>query len=396
MSIKRTISDTDFLYQPHTFKKFKHHQQERDDHIDEKETKDPEQQDDQDEEKEPDWSGYAQQLYQQGVVVIPLPDTIPFPTLKHLKETIYSFKEVKPILESTNQDEKEPHRPVLSYFGAMSCPSSFHNTMVRDLRSALHPLAKKLLQHHPDAMTSSTPYRFHQLFDRLSWRLKDKMPGTKESAHRDQSPHKKPGDHIFGGWINLDDSPFAYPQRFTCIPGTHNDQDADCKTGFAKLDPKTIDESRFQTILIPPRSWIIFSQNIIHQVNPKKPLLDSFRLYTGFRLTQHKSPLQSDLLEVMKNQAVPQLPSGQSPVMIESLHWCKYMRVVEWSTRVFRSEVLRSYIPKKTRGDSSAPTTSEQLFVVETRMKSLADYGFSLYPSYSPNETALYFPQPLF
>ena len=68
-----------------------------------------------------------------------------------------------------------------------------------------------MLQRDPDL-------KFEQVIDRMMFRRAGQSASAK-SWHRDESLHAKEGDHIFGGWINLDD----FNQTFSGIPESHSE-----------------------------------------------------------------------------------------------------------------------------------------------------------------------------
>lgn len=94
-------------------------------------------------------------------------------------------------------------------FGALGNPASFHNPVVRHLRTNMMFRAINLFG--PIAGEK----KLEQLINRMSIRRQGTSLG-KESWHRDQD-QCLPGDFIFSGWVNLD---LQNEQRFSCIPGS--------------------------------------------------------------------------------------------------------------------------------------------------------------------------------
>ena len=136
----------------------------------------------------------------QGYTVIPLLD---HSINDRFLETLKKFPE---ITQNTTQY-------VLGGFSALGNPASFHNDLVRELRLQAHGPVQSVLSEFADP-----GQKFEQIPDRMMFRPKGQVP-TAESWHRDESKLAKPGDKIFGGWLNLD----SKSQYFSCCPGTHLD-----------------------------------------------------------------------------------------------------------------------------------------------------------------------------
>jgi hypothetical protein len=64
----------------------------------------------------------------------------------------------------------------------------------------------------------------------------------------------------------------------------------------------------------------MFKHGVVHQVKAGKVKTDSFRLFTGFRITKETTPLFSNLDMVCEENNVPFLPSGQLPAMYSTIH----------------------------------------------------------------------------
>ncbi len=200
----------------------------------------------------------------------------------------------------------------LGGFGALGIPSSFHHPDIRFMRTLIYDLVKPQLK--------GTHKNLELLFDRVSVR----RPNTsisKESWHRDICPNAKEGDVILGGWINLD--PIGTPpQYFSCSPGSQIDIEKN--TGFVKEK----EPSSKKVYEIPPGHIILFHQNILHEIKPQKNKTFSYRLYLGWRLTNHEDPL-FDNDSIIKHQSLPYLPSGQLPPMYAKLHWVNHKHMIE-------------------------------------------------------------------
>jgi len=301
---------------------------------------------------------FAAEYHQRGVVVIPAlsPDELQaynahfqyamtqFPEYLHTPETVY----------------------VLGGFGAFGNPASFHHPAVRHLRYRLMSTAIPLF-------TAIAPGMYiEQLFDRTSVRRKGTAPSA-ELWHRDKSPTT---DTVLGGWVNLD---LNNTQNFSCVPGTHNE--VVTGAGFEKFTPEEGREFKERRKLIecPPGHWIVFNQHLVHEVLSKKAQQDSLRQYIGFRLTRSTAPL-FDNTTVFIEQGVPLLPSGQRPPMYAANHASFFPDMLDsWSKETFQPVCLHE--------------TNRGRLRVNRFMKSLAAYGFPLYPAYSPDEMAIMTPQ---
>ncbi len=314
---------------------------------------------------------FAKILFEKGVVVLPVFNKNEIAKWnKQFKESLLAFREYNnPTLNTIY---------VYGTLGSLGNPSSFHNPFVRQLRmyimSEANPLFRSL------EFLGGKHRNLEQLFDRMGIRKK----GTKtqsENWHRDVYSYPFKGDDIFGGWINLD---VEKSQYFSCVPGTHKDQITE--TGFAKI--KEEDIKKYQTskqlIEIPPGHWIIFYQQLVHEVIPRKMTDDSYRSYIGFRLTESNQSLYEHK-DTIQNQGVPQfLPGGMAIKMYANLNIAYQLnQLIEWS-KIFKEKCLQEKISKK---------TGKTYKIVAQQMKSLKEYGFPLYETYSIEEKKIMSPQ---
>ena len=283
-----------------------------------------------------------------------------------------------------------------------------------------------------------------QLFDRMSER-KAGSTLTAESWHRDQAPECDTQADVFGGWVNFD---LDAPQYFSCVPGTQRlartsaprptkpavatpsrrrrapkpsssssslssvppsaspppvsppgdedaeDDDADpIAAGFSRVGPHetALYEKTKVEIEIPPGSWVVFNQSLVHEVRRQKTKLkrDSVRVYLGFRLGVCRAPL-FPVDRVLTTQAVPPLPSGQRPPMYAQLAWlgpASRTAIAEWSRTSFVAKAL------VTRTVASGPTAGTAYRVVPQHMPSLLDLDLPLYVGYTAAERSLLMPR---
>ena len=315
-------------------------------------------------------SADAQTLWTQGVVVLPIFEQKELIDWNHrFKKELIQFPEYKNPTLSTIF--------VYGAFGALGNPSSYHNLMVRDLRQKMMSIAHPLFNALEQVSGRTDKRLLEQLFDRMCIR----RAGTKttaESWHRDIKGKLPETDDIFGGWINLD---LDRTQYFSCIPGTHNEKGV--KSGFAQIDPDKVDKTKKQIFSVPPGHWVVFYQQIIHEVIPRKMIADSYRVYLGFRLTASDQPLY-DNKKIIEDQGVPQLPGGMPAPVYAARNVNFHLRqLIEWS-QIFRSDLLETKKNKK----------SGNIYQIIPRfMKSLKECQLPLYPPYSNEEKKIMTPQ---
>lgn len=253
------------------------------------------------------------------------------------------------------------------YFGAMSHPSSFHNPFVRKIRRSIMKDAVRVFQH--------SSKKLEQLIDRMVVRKK----GTKcasEQWHRDVSPSKLEGDTVYGGWVNLD---IDNEQGFSCVVGTHFKTGKETKeTGFCKFtdDEKQEFKDKKTIVKVPAGCMIIFDQSIVHEILPRTSPIESYRLYTGWRLTEGNLPLHGydELRDAIKHQGLVRLPGGEIPFMYAK------------NTIRFRREVAQKFsstIKKICREDDG---------LVHRNMRSLKEYEFPMFEKYRREDLELLFP----
>lgn len=322
-------------------------------------------------------------LQRDGIAVIPvnwMDGARRAKVRQDFERTVRSFPEFK-----QNADQF-----VLGGFSAFGNPASFHNLFVRSIRQyamyELVPLFKALV----DSQANPGEWRLEQVVDRMMWRPVG-LSATAESWHRDEADLAKEDDMVFGGWWNFDD----IDQGFSCIPGTHREVSG--HKGFVTIKSKEeklalTNDPRKRLVKIPPGHIMIFYENLLHEVLAKarkKGQPDQMRQFLGWRVTKDDTPLYpvGDLFE---RQGVMQLKSGQTPPMYAKLHWTNWKPKLEkFSTDNMVPRVLEA----KTVKSKTSKDAGKVFNVVEREMRSLADYGFPLYPKYAPHEISMHVPR---
>ena len=328
---------------------------------------------------------------------------------KQYIETMRSFPEYARSTENPDLDSAgNPLLYVLGGFAAFANPASFHNPMVRDIRKKLRkkvlPIFREMIGDIMDKKRKNNT-KLEMLIDRMVFRHKSQAPSA-ESWHRDVTPKKYlvKGDEIFGGWVNLD---IDKTQKFSCIFGSHLGVDLrSLKEGFAALPKDQMKKlNKVKSVAtIPPGHVIIFPQYIFHEVVSKKASYDMRRLFSGWRTTIEDGPLFRDIGQMLQDQAVIPLPSGQLPPLYSANHRSCFLRkafnpirddkkfkvsTMQWSDETFKKKgpsgvSLFRYFPSR----NGKPGYK----LVSRHMQSLKKYGFPMYRSYSEKEIELYRP----
>ena len=201
-------------------------------------------------------------------------------------------------------------------FAALNHPSSFHNQFVRSLRMFAHgEVVFRDLFGMTDNGANSGSTHLEQVVDRMMVRRSSQTP-TSEAWHRDVAVGTRPGDRVFGGWINLN----SYDQKFSCVLGSAQEaRDPNDPVGFAKVFEKDHPEivARSSKVVIPPGHMIVFNEDTIHEVVNNQNTATLLRLFTGWRLSRWEpfgptpEPLIVDLDRRLSDQEGMPLKSGQ-------------------------------------------------------------------------------------
>ena len=321
----------------------------------------------------------VQEILKDGVVTFPIPSPSPLHSL--VTDILHDTREYEKPSDNISHlghpiDAAHPPAFVVGGFGALGTASSFHSPPVRDIRDQVYTAVKPFL-------VGAYPGRkLEVLFDRFSVR-RIGTSNSGESWHRDLG-NKQPGDIIYGGWLNLD-PPGTPPQRFSCVKGNVIPADIpNPKKGFAPFDKEEKDRLNADlatqgVIEVPPNHIILFDQSIAHKIQSGKNKRTSYRLYFGWRITDSDTPLY-DKDSIIDSQSVPPLPSGEPAPMYAKLHW------INWKVDILKPFSDSGFKPEFF--DSTRPGYISRFF------PGLVELGLA-FPSYTPSERAMFFPQPL-
>ena len=287
---------------------------------------------------------YSEELYYTGAVVVPVFQP------EELRSQRAEFDDAVRNFPEFIDDFEGPR--VMGGFAALGNPGSFHNAFVRRLRLRCQDSLVRLLWRDFIDKFYDGSMNFEQVIDRMLKRFPGQS-ATSESWHRDEAVQKEnyQDDVIFGGWVNLDDT----PQVFSCRLGTHRVK-SEGRGFYVITDPAEKARLRRlrQQVEIPPGHALVFYENLLHEVVSKKQkTVPMYRVFLGWRVTRDTEPLlfptRRDLEEALRKRATMKLKSGQHPAMYSPLHFMPKVidRFHEFSSHV-RPEFKE---PRKKHGD---------------------------------------------
>ncbi len=298
-------------------------------------------------------------------------------------------------------------------FGALANPSSFHSPMCRQLRLLVY-LAVAACR----PFDLSGGYQVSQVIDRLAKRPKgQKFPG--ETWHRDEATGLRPGDRVYGGWINLGDT----DQWFSCVPGSHIGVTS-TGAGFAKFSDaeKAEFNARRTRVRVPPGCLLIFNELIVHEVVGKTMPTSMIRLFTGWYVSKSGEPHDSRpgdiidgpegrissakarLLARLSMQMPMPIKSGQAPAYVPGLYWCNSPHLIGPLTEGrLRSAALkgrtRSHTAKSMAGKTiqcphNRTFGTKYLWTTLPSLKTMneRDPSISMWPPYTELDKAILLP----
>lgn len=210
----------------------------------------------------------------------------------------------------------------LGAFQGLNFASNFHEpTVTRPLRLLADQRIRAAI------VAARLPERhglrnLQQLPDRMLVR-EPRTAVSKEMWHRDAPKEHDPGDFVLGGWINLDAEGTA-PQRFICVPGSHYGVPLPPCASFAPIKDAALTRDYFareRTFFIAPGQAILFYSHIVHRIASSAGVPNkTYRLFTGWRLTNSDEPLIKDLAQRIDDQAILPIPSAQHAPMYPTAH----------------------------------------------------------------------------
>lgn len=295
----------------------------------------------------------------------------------------------------------------LGGFGALGNPASFHNHFVRQLRQWCMTLVVPMFSEFCKLRKHN--YKLEQIIDRMMYRLAGDKP-TPEFWHRDEAITDKE-DLTFGGWINLDDK----PQYLSCYKNTHQESG---KSGFVQVTEKELKKIRKKRkekglpekdkVKIPPGHLMIFFENTVHEVMSKELSYNSKRIFLGWRLTDSDKPILPEIEDILENQDVMYLKSGQGSAMFSPMHpnmrsrHKKPYKLDYWSENTFKPELLEEVTVKsgvhkgekylrvitELKKHKKASKQTKKVY----QMPSLSELGLPMYRDYTETEKSILYP----
>jgi hypothetical protein len=268
---------------------------------------------------------------------------------------------------------------VIGGFAAISTPSSQHHPLVRQLRVQLHDLVKPLFKQLRHDLRDPD-LRMEQIVDRCMLRPQG-VKASADSVHRDECKYALHGDHIFGGWLNLD----TESQGFSCEPGSHL-LGINSGGGFAaitdKAQIKAYKDVR-KLVTVPPGNLLVFFENIRHDVVCKKTTISggSARLFAGWRLTHAVHPLVPDTHKMLVEQHLMPLKSAQIPRMYPKLYWVNYVdKLAAWTATTLRPEyTVRKVVHAGKRKGESFTVPCEHIRTLKRKYEPYAQIELNMH-----------------
>lgn len=269
----------------------------------------------------------------------------------------------------------------LGAFQGLNFASNFHEpTVTRPLRLLADQRLRaiiagaRLLEHHG-------LQRLQQLPDRMLIR-EPRTPVAKEMWHRDAPREHDAGDFVLGGWINLDAEGTA-PQRFICVPGSHYGVPLPPCESFAPIKDAALTRDYFareQVFSIRPGQVILFYSHIVHRIASSAGVPNkTYRLFTGWRLTNSDKPLITDLAQRIDDQAILPIPSAQHAPMYPMAH------LMYFATNEKRITAYARRLVPAMRTTHRCKKTGRSVAIPLRIAPSLRTLG-KLYPAYTDDE----------
>ena len=140
-------------------------------------------------------------------------------------------------------------------------------------------------------------------------------------------------------------------------------------------------------VRVPAGGILLFHHSLVHEIPAQKSRSDILRLFLGWRLTQQRDPVIQHIDQLLVDQAVIPLKSGQTPQMYGKNHWSAWRgRIVDFTQSRMKDMCT------ETKTVNSGEHKGSTIRVVHQHMRSLASYGLPKYPEYVPDELSMYKP----
>ncbi len=280
-----------------------------------------------------------------------------------------------------------PLVPTAGGYGATGHPSGFHDLFARQARRTLFEQAKPVFKAYVGLV--GKPMYWAALFERNRYRPWGKTTAPSMIV-RKQSPKVAFGTEVFGSFVNLS----SVPVVFTCILGSHKDLPAWEAVGTTDRLPPSADAAfdltkRLQNVMVPPGHTILFFQHLWQRIlSTPARTVDHLHLLMAYTLSPSPE-LMFDVEQVIREQGVPLIKSGQRPPLYDKLH-------VSFQSRTFttcgdQKETLLSW-SQDTFVDAFLTKTPTGKVIVKREAPSLLEAGLPMHPEYSEDDKAIFKP----
>lgn len=323
---------------------------------------------------------YATQLFDNGYVVIPCitKGSTRIAVNFGIEECMDKFQEFTPY-----------HREYeMNGSNTLANPSSFHNKLVRDIRSQIGLFTEKLLWKH--YIKKYKPgFNIEQIIDGLMVRFSGSST-TQTPLYRDKTILAEKDDDMFCGGLNLnvDENHIIYicPKSHKDVLGNTNGPDVD----------ESLYRDRIGKLIIPPGHLYIMFSSIVRMVPSIQPQINQYRLFMRWRITKCADKSIIPLLQkLLTAQDVIPLPSGHTPQMYGNLpddeNTPEYKKMIE-NIITFTKNNIKPYCTQYYDNEYG-----KIRHIVPQVMNSLTYYKtihneLELYPKYTYTERMEYIP----
>ena len=287
-----------------------------------------------------------------------------------------------------------------------SSPSVFHNEAAQRFRSSsaahMMPIMTRFLP-----LLGNPDLKLARYLDRIQARPAG-VSATSENWHRDAPPLHAAGEFWTGGFQNCNET----PMKFCAIKGSHIfDSPSEGFAGIPKEEHPALnarllaqanqeDTDEKGNIVVPPGHLIIFISTLAHQVYGKAEKEASVKIFLGFRITPYDGSgvyVNKEVLPVaavqqmMTENAVMVLPSGQIPPMYPALYLCNQQNLTN-KFLPFERDMLVEGGMRMPLLDAAGKIQHKARREGDRSMKSLAELGLPV-TAYHEAELAAVVPQ---